>query len=251
MKIKFCGLFRECDIEFANALMPDFIGFVFARQSKRFVDFALAMELKARLDSKIKAVGVFVDSPVERIYEAVQSKIIDIVQLHGNENNAYIRALRESLQKDYGKSAPIIKAIKMRDSRSFSEALKSSADFILLDSANAGSGVAFEWDILEGKLQDSRGLQGTKPNNTDSQHLDSQNLRCLDLQDSLVSQDFAHDFASRFFLAGGINADNLPRAMSLNPYAIDISSGIESGGVKDFKKMQQIIKTLRTFGKSQ
>ena len=84
MKIKFCGLFRECDIEFANALMPDFIGFVFARQSKRFVDFALAMELKARLDSKIKAVGVFVDSPVERICEAVQSKIIDIVQLHGN-----------------------------------------------------------------------------------------------------------------------------------------------------------------------
>ena len=229
MKIKFCGLFRECDIEFANALMPDFVGFVFARQSKRFVDFALAMELKARLDSKIKAVGVFVDSPVERIYEAVQSKIIDIVQLHGNENNAYIRALRESLQKDCGKSAPIIKAIKMCDSHSLGEALKSSADFILLDSANAGSGVAFEWDILEGKLQDSRGL---------------------DLQDSRVSQDFAHDFTSRFFLAGGINADNLSRAMSLNPYAIDISSGIESSGVKDFAKMQQIIESIRTSGKS-
>ena len=250
MKIKFCGLFRECDIGFANALMPDFVGFVFARQSKRFVDFALAMELKARLDSKIKAVGVFVDSPVERVCEAVQSKIIDIVQLHGNENNAYISALRESLQKDCGNIAPIIKAIKMRDSRSFSEALKSSADFILLDSANAGSGVAFEWDILEGKLQDSRGLQNAKSNNADLQHLDSQDLRGLDLQDSRVSQDFAHDFTSRFFLAGGINADNLSRAMSLNPYAIDISSGIESGGKKDFAKMQQIIESIRTSGES-
>lgn len=247
MKIKFCGLFRECDIGFANALMPDFIGFVFARQSKRFVDFTLAMELKARLDSKIKAVGVFVDSPVERIYEAVGEGIIDIIQLHGSEDNAYISKLCESLQKDCGKSAPIIKAIKMCDSHSLGEALKSSADYILLDSVNAGSGVAFEWDILEGKLQDSRDLQGTKPNNTDSQHLD---LRDSQDSDSQNSHDFARDFASRFFLAGGINADNLSRAMSLNPYAIDISSGIESNGKKDFAKMQQIIKTLRASGKS-
>ena len=220
---------------------------MFARQSKRFVDFALARELKARLDSHIKSVGVFVDSPVERVCEAVGEGIIDIIQLHGSEDNAYISALRESLQKDCGKSAPIIKAIKMRDSRSLSEALKSSADYILLDSANAGSGVAFEWEILTQKLHDSRDLQGAKPNNTDLQHLDSQDSRGLDLQDS---HDFTHNFASRFFLAGGINADNLPRAISLNPYAIDISSGIESNGKKDFAKMQQIIKTLRTSGKS-
>ncbi|MGX3045306.1 phosphoribosylanthranilate isomerase [Helicobacter sp. T3_23-1056] len=247
MKIKFCGLFRECDIEFANALMPDFVGFVFARQSKRFVDFALAGELKARLNSQIKAVGVFVDSPVERVCEAVQSKIIDIVQLHGNENNAYISALRESLQKDCGTITPIIKAIKMRDLHSLNLALKSSADFILLDSAKAGSGVAFEWEILEGKLHDSRNLQGAKSNNTDSRDLDLQDSQGLDSRDL---RDFTHNFASRFFLAGGINADNLPRAMSLNPYAIDISSGIESEGKKNFKKMQQIIKTLRASGES-
>ncbi|MGX3098875.1 phosphoribosylanthranilate isomerase [Helicobacter sp. 23-1046] len=246
MKIKFCGLFRECDIEFANALMPDFIGFVFARQSKRFVDFTLARELKARLDSHIKSVGVFVDSPVERVCEAVQRKIIDIVQLHGNENNAYISALCESLQKDYGKSAPIIKAIKMRDSRSLGEALKSSADYILLDSANAGSGVAFEWNLLTQKLHDSR---------IDSQNANQKNAgsKICGIDSSANhkdSQHFAHNFHSRFFLAGGINADNLPRAMSLNPYAIDISSGIESNGKKDFAKMQQIIKTLRASGES-
>lgn len=226
MKIKFCGLFRECDIEFANALMPDFVGFVFAENSRRFVDFALAKRLKVRLDSSIKAVGVFVDSPVECVCEALQSKIIDMVQLHGNENNAYISALRESLQKNYGNATPIIKAIKMRNSHSLEKALESSADFILLDSTNAGSGVAFEWNLLAQKLQDSRGL---------------------DLHDSLVldSQDFKRDFATRFFLAGGINADNIAKAMSLNPYAIDISSGIESQGIKNFAKMQQIIQMIR------
>lgn len=226
MKIKFCGLFRECDIGFANALMPDFVGFVFAENSRRFVDFALAKRLKARLDSSIKAVGVFVDSPVECVCEALQSKIIDMVQLHGNENNAYISALRESLQKNYGNATPIIKAIKMRDSHSLEKALESSADFILLDSANAGSGKAFEWNLLAQKLQDSRGL-------------DSHDLQGLD------SQDFKRDFATRFFLAGGINADNIAKAMSLNPYAIDISSGIESQGIKNFAKMQQIIQMIR------
>ncbi len=226
MKIKFCGLFRECDIEFANALMPDFVGFVFAENSRRFVDFATVKRLKARLDSSIKAVGVFVDSPVECVCEALQSKIIDMVQLHGNENNAYISALRESLQKNYGNATPIIKAIKMRNSHSLEKALESSADFILLDSTNAGSGVAFEWNLLAQKLQDSRGL-------------DSHDSRVLD------SQDFKRDFATRFFLAGGINADNLAHAMSLNPYAIDISSGIESQGIKNFAKMQQIIQMTR------
>lgn len=218
MKIKFCGLFRECDIEFANALMPDFVGFVFAENSRRFVDFALAKRLKARLDSRIKVVSVFVDSPVECVCEALQSKIIDMVQLHGNENNAYISALRESLQKNYGNATPIIKAIKMCDSHSLEKALESSADFILLDSANAGSGVAFEWNLLAQKLQDSRVLD---------------------------SHDFKRDFATRFFLAGGINADNIAKAMSLNPYAIDISSGIESQGIKNFAKMQQIIQMTR------
>ena len=71
--------------------------------------------------------------------------------------------------------------------------------------------------------------------------------RGLDSHDSqgLDSQDFKRDFATRFFLAGGINADNLAHAMSLNPYAIDISSGIELQGIKNFAKMQQIIQMIR------
>ena len=218
LKIKFCGLFRECDIDYANALKPDFIGFIFVEHSKRFVDFATAQALKSRLDSGVKAVGVFVDSPVERICEALSEGIIDAVQLHGNENSAYISALKERMQSDLGKESPIIKAIKVSDSHSLAQSLESSAqsgaDFILLDSPNAGSGRAFDWNALAQRL--------------------------------VKSQDFAREFQTRFFLAGGVNVENIQSAINLKPFCIDISSGIESNGVKDFAKMQTIINAIRS-----
>lgn len=216
MKIKFCGLFRECDIDYANALKPDFIGFIFAEHSKRFVDFTIAKHLKSRLDFGIKAVGVFVDSPVERVCEALSEGIIDVVQLHGNENSAYISVLKACMQSDLGAESPIIKAIQVSDSHSFAQSLESSAqsgaDFILLDSPNAGSGKAFDWNALAQNLQ---------------------------------SQDFAREFQTRFFLAGGVNVENIQSAIALKPFCIDISSGIESNGVKDFAKMQTIINAIR------
>lgn len=212
MKIKFCGLFRECDIDYANALNPDFVGFIFVEHSKRFVDFATAQALKSRLDSRIKAVGVFVDSPVNRVIEALSEGIIDAVQLHGSEDSAYISALKACMQSDLGAFSPIIKAIKVSDSHSLEAELKSNANFILLDSPNAGSGKAFDWNLLAQNLQ---------------------------------SQDFAREFQTRFFLAGGINVENIQSAIALNPFCIDISSGIESNVVKDFAKMQRIINAVR------
>ena len=212
MKIKFCGLFRECDIDYANALKPDFVGFIFVEHSKRFVDFTLAKHLKSRLDSAIKAVGVFVDSPVERVCEALSGGIIDAVQLHGSEDSAYISALREMSAKYLTQNLPIIKAIKVHNAHSLLESQNLNADFILLDSPNAGSGKAFDWNAL------------------------SQNLQ---------SQDFAREFQTRFFLAGGINVENIQSAITLKPFCIDISSGIESNGVKDFAKMQTIINAVR------
>ncbi len=213
MKIKFCGLFRECDIDYANALKPDFVGFIFAEQSRRFVDFATAKALKSRLDSGVKAVGVFVDSPLERVMEALSEGIIDAVQLHGNENNAYISALKACMQRDLGAELPIIKAIKVSDSHSLDLALELLADFILLDSQNAGGGKAFDWNLLAQILA--------------------------------KSQDFAREFQSRFFLAGGVNVDNIQSAIALKPFCIDISSGIESEGRKDFAKMQTIFNAIK------
>ena len=213
MKIKFCGLFRECDIDYANALKPDFIGFIFVEHSKRFVDFATAQALKSRLDSAIKTVGVFVDSPIKRVCEALSEGIIDAVQLHSNENNAYISALRETSAKYLTQNLPIIKAIKVHNAHSLLESLNLNADFILLDSPNAGSGKAFDWNALA--------------------------------QSFAKSQNFTHAFQTRFFLAGGVNVENIQSAIALKPFCIDISSGIESNGVKDFAKMQTIINAVR------
>ena len=218
LKIKFCGLFRECDIDYANALKPDFVGFIFVEHSKRFVDFATAQALKSRLDSGVKAVGVFVDSPLERIIEALSEGIIDVVQLHGNENSAYISALKERMQSDLGTTLPIIKAIKISDSHSLAQSFEiqamCGADFILLDSPNAGSGKAFDWNALAQSLA--------------------------------KSQDFTREFQTRFFLAGGVNVENIHSAIALKPFCIDISSGIESEGRKDFAKMQTIINAIRS-----
>ena len=61
MKLKFCGLTRKADIEAANEVKPDFIGFVFA-ESRRHVSDMDAARLKEHLDPEIKAVGVFVTS---------------------------------------------------------------------------------------------------------------------------------------------------------------------------------------------
>lgn len=217
MKIKFCGLFRECDIDYANALKPDFVGFIFVEHSRRFVDFATAKILKLHLDSRIKAVGVFVDSPLECVMEALGEGIIEVVQLHGSEDSAYISALKACMQSDLGVISPIIKAIKISDShslaRSFEIQAKCGADFILLDSPNAGSGAAFDWNALAQSLA--------------------------------KSQDFTRAFQTRFFLAGGVNVENIQSAIALKPFCIDISSGIESNGLKDFAQMQRIINAIK------
>ena len=98
VKIKFCGLFREKDIEYVNELNPDYIGFVFAK-SKRQVSIKQAIKLKSKLNTNIKAVGVFVNEDIEKVLEIIDKNIIDIVQLHGNESEEYIKTIKE--RSDY------------------------------------------------------------------------------------------------------------------------------------------------------
>ena len=94
MKLKFCGLTRKADIEAANEVKPDFIGFVFA-ESRRHVSDRDAARLKEHLDPEIKAVGVFVNDEPEHIAALVRDKVIDIIQLHGGESVHYIEKLRK------------------------------------------------------------------------------------------------------------------------------------------------------------
>ena len=93
MKLKFCGLTRKQDILAANAARPDYVGFVFA-DSRRRVTEEQAARLRAQLAPGIQAVGVFVNDEPERIAALVNAGVIDLVQLHGGENRAYLDRLR-------------------------------------------------------------------------------------------------------------------------------------------------------------
>ena len=141
-KIKLCGLSRQCDIEWANELKPDYIGFIFWSKSKRNVSPERAKELKALLSPDIKAVGVFVDEPIENIAKLLSDNIIDLAQLHGSEDEEYIARLRTLSDK------PIIKAFLLKSKEDAKRAEKSTADHILLDSG-MGTGKGFDRSLLK------------------------------------------------------------------------------------------------------
>lgn len=141
-EIKMCGLSRLCDIEYANEVKPEYIGFVFAEKSKRYVSPEKALELRKNLDRKIIPVGVFVNSQPEFIAGLVKNKIIDMIQLHGAEDDNYIESLRQLVD------VPVIKAFVIKSPHDIQKAEKSSADYILLDSG-LGSGKTFDHSIID------------------------------------------------------------------------------------------------------
>lgn len=195
-KIKLCGLTRPTEIEAVNSLFPDYVGFVFAHNSRRFIAPEKAAELKEMLKDGIKPVGVFVDEEPEEVARLLDSNIIDLAQLHGNEDEEYIKTLRTLTDK------PIIKAFKIKKATDISKAEESSADYILLDSG-AGTGKTFDWNIIK-------------------------------------------DVRRPYFLAGGLNKEKAVSAVrELNPYGVDVSSGIETEGVKDKSKMAEFILAVR------
>lgn len=195
-KIKLCGLSRLCDIEAANELKPDYIGFVFASKSKRYVTYEKATELKSRLSPQIQAVGVFVNEYPQNVAKLLQNGIIDMAQLHGDEDEDYIRRLRKLTEK------PIIKAFRIETERDITNAEQCTAEYVLLDSG-AGTGTVFDWKLI-------------------------QNIK------------------RPYFLAGGLDVDNVISAINaLNPYAVDVSSGIETDGAKDKLKMAAFIAAVR------
>lgn len=142
MKIKICGLTRPEDIACVNRLLPDYIGFVCWPGSRRFVSEEQAARLKAALSSEIRAVGVFVDAPVEEITALLQKGVIDMAQLHGEESEEDVRRIRELTGK------PVIRAVKVSCRRDVEEWQGSAADYLLFDSG-MGSGRTFDWSLLE------------------------------------------------------------------------------------------------------
>ncbi len=197
MKIKLCGLTRSCDIEAVNELQPDYIGFVFAKKSRRYVSPEKAEELKAMLAPGIQAVGVFVNEEPEQIVSLLEAGTIDVAQLHGQEGEREIRRLRELTDH------PLIQAFRIDTEQDVERANASTADYVLLDSGAGGTGTVFDWDLLQA-------------------------------------------IRRPYFLAGGLDTENLGTVKAkLNPYGIDVSSGIETDGYKDKEKMTAFVAAAR------
>ena len=195
-EIKLCGLSRTCDIDAVNSLMPDYVGFVFAKKSRRSVSATAARELKKCLHPAIRAVGVFVNENADTVAEYLEEGIIDLAQLHGTEDESYLTCLRLLTGRE------IIQAFRITTKQDMLRAEKSTADMILLDSG-AGTGKVFDWNLLKG-------------------------------------------IRRPFFLAGGLDPNNVEEAVrELHPHAVDVSSGIETDGVKDQTKMAAFIAAVR------
>lgn len=204
MKIKICGLKRPEDIRAVNEAKPDYCGFIieFAK-SHRNVSAEQVRALVKELDPEVLPVGVFVNAPIELPAELLTEGTIALAQLHGQEDEEYIEMLRAKTKK------PVIKAFSVKTADDVQEALKSSADYILLDQGAGGTGKTFDWSLVP-------------------------------------------EIRRPYFLAGGLCAGNLEEAaMTLHPWAVDLSSSLETDGCKDAGKIMEaaaIVKRLNNMG---
>lgn len=146
-RIKICGIMREQDIDAINISLPDYIGFVFA-VSRRQIDSKRAKALKDLLNPSIETVGVFVNEEINNVIKLCDSHVIDMIQLHGDENEDYIRNLKKCVPNK------IIKAIRVKDSEDIKNAVEFSCDYLLFDTFNEGRyggiGMSFDWSVVSG-----------------------------------------------------------------------------------------------------
>lgn len=201
MKVKMCGMRRKEDIAYANEVKPDAIGYIFFPKSKRYVTGQQAKELDQNLDQNILSVGVFVNETIEKVIEIANQVPLNVIQLHGDEGSTYIQQLKQQTDKE------VWKAVRVKDTKDIEEAEQLPVDKLLLDTFTeekdiyGGTGKVMNYDLIP-----KEGI--SKP----------------------------------FFIAGGLHSKNIKEITEkIHPYGIDISSGIETDGYKDLKKMKEIM----------
>ena len=216
-KVKMCGISKVETIPAVVEAKPDYMGLVFA-PSKRQVTVDQAKTLVEELhkqynkrynsgaeqstNDEIKTVGVFVNETLDNLITIAKEVNLDAVQLHGDEDEAFIQSLKERTNVE------VWKAVQIRSAADAEAWIDSSADMLLFDAYHkderGGTGEVFDWS-------------------------------CLD------------EFERPFMLAGGIDSTNVARAIRMvRPYGIDISSGIETDGVKDDEKIKAFTNIVRT-----
>ena len=206
-KIKMCGISKVDTIPAIVDAKPDYMGLVFA-PSKRQVTVEQAKTLVDELHKhyEIKTVGVFVNETVENLLKIAEEVKLDVIQLHGDEDESFIQTLKEQ------SNVEVWKAVQVRSAADAEKWIDSSADMLLFDAYHkderGGTGEVFDWSSLD-------------------------------------------EFERPFMLAGGIDSTNVARAIrTVRPYGIDISSGIETEGVKDDEKIKAFTNIVRTIALS-
>ena len=248
-KIKLCGLRRIEDIETVNLLQPDYIGFVFAPKSKRYITPDEATQLKKMLNGNttelIKAVGVFVDEDVEKVAELLNTGVIDLAQLHGNEDEDYINELRRLM------TIPVTE----ENCRNFCHP-ESICQSIVIPNECEGSLQTINYTdeqdktktfidksciIKAFKIKTKEDMEKAKSSTADYILLDAgagDGMR--------FNWDLLQGFDRPYFLAGGLDPENVKEAITkLHPYGVDVSSGIETDGYKDPEKMREFVHNVR------
>lgn len=206
--VKICGLFRDEDIQAVNKAKPEYCGFIIDYpDSHRNISPIKAHELKRGLSEDIKAVGVFVNKPFMEVAKYLKYGVVDIAQLHGDEDESYIDNLKAEVpDKEIWKVFKISPNMNGKEVRTvLFEAERSLADMIVLD-AGFGDGKAFDHTLIK-------------------------------------------DFKRPYILAGGLALGSLINTLAfLEPYGIDISSGVESRGFKDSEKINQVVYISKHIG---
>ena len=212
-KVKMCGISKVETIPAIVDAKPDYMGLVFA-PSKRQVTVEQAKILIEELHKQcinhydikvVKTVGVFVNETLDNLVRIADTANLDAVQLHGDEDEAFIQSLKERTNVE------VWKAIQIRTAADTEKWIDSSADMLLFDAYHkderGGTGEVFDWSSLDA-------------------------------------------FERPFMLAGGIDSTNVARAIrTVRPYGIDISSGIETNGMKDDKKITAFTKIVKSIGR--
>lgn len=197
MIVKICGLQSFEDIKIVNGLKVNYGGFIFA-PSKRYVQLDLARDLIKELN--VKAVGVVVNMPLDELIKLIDKTNIDIVQLHGDENQEYIDSLHARCNIE------IWKAIRIKSRDDLKQLQLSKISKFVVDSYDkssyGGTGKVFNHKLLEG----------------------------IDLTNVII--------------AGGITAANVQSIKKYNPFGIDVSSGVETNGIKDENKIKQLMEVV-------
>lgn len=147
MIVKYCGITKEEEIQHMQQLPIDYVGFVFYKKSKRYVEKEQARRLRAKLKPSIPSVGVFVEEEIPKILELLQEGIIQGVQLHGEEEEAYVLKLKQEMEK-LGTKPFLWQAFILKEEKDIERANASHADLILLDGGK-GEGKEVEAGLLQ------------------------------------------------------------------------------------------------------